>query len=177
MSSVRFVVPEGIVKIKRKGRNNSKTLCCYTRVPINVTEVVIPNTVEEIGEDAFSSFDSLEKVNIPKSVKTIGRNAFRRCALTAVDISGPIKEIREYVFACCDALTAVRIPDTVTKIHDCAFDRCTSLTSIDIPKSVAKIGYMAFNRCESLSAIRVSSKNPKYRDIDGVLFEGTKLHI
>lgn len=49
----------------------------YTEIP-GVTEVVIPNTVTQIGGRAFSNCCSLE-VTIPKSVKKIGPCAFQGC--------------------------------------------------------------------------------------------------
>lgn len=44
----------------------------------NATEVVIPEGIESIGEEAFCGCKSLESVAIPKSVTKIGRYAFLR---------------------------------------------------------------------------------------------------
>lgn len=41
-----------------------------------VTDVVIPNTVEHIGEKAFYSCSYLENIYIPNSVKSVGASAF-----------------------------------------------------------------------------------------------------
>ena len=43
----------------------------------NVTEVVIPNSVNNIGEVAFMGCESLKTVTIPESVKVIGSRGFR----------------------------------------------------------------------------------------------------
>ena len=61
----------------------------------NIREVELPNTVVEIGEGAFSDyeFDSLQKINIPKSVKSIGDYAFEGCHnLTSINYEGTIEE-------------------------------------------------------------------------------------
>ena len=42
----------------------------------NLKEVVIPDSVNNIGEVAFMGCESLKTVTIPESVKVIGREAF-----------------------------------------------------------------------------------------------------
>ena len=49
--------------------------------------IMIPNTVTEIGNDAFKNLSSLESVNVPSSVRKIGREAFMR------DMINPVEEI------------------------------------------------------------------------------------
>lgn len=44
-----------------------------------VTELVIPNTVTTISENAFDGCSSLTSVSFPNSVSTIGKNAFYGC--------------------------------------------------------------------------------------------------
>ena len=85
-------------------------------------EVVIPDSVTEIGAHAFAVCENLTSVVIPDSVTTIGDNAFAHCA----------------------SLTSVAIPNSVTAIGDWAFGDCPSLTSVVIPASVTEIGYGAF---------------------------------
>ncbi|MBR5415650.1 MAG: leucine-rich repeat domain-containing protein [Thermoguttaceae bacterium] len=114
----------------------------------------IPDFVTEIGDGAFEDCTSLTSVDIPDSVTEIGNNAFEDCT----------------------SLTSVEIPDSVEEIGDYAFWDCTSLTSANIPNSVTKIGEGAFGGCTSLTEIKVSPNNPNFRDIEGILFEGSKLH-
>ncbi len=70
--------------------------------------VVIPNSVTEIGERAFSDCYSLTSVTIPDSVTSIG----------------------DWAFEYCTSLTSITIPDSVASIGDGAFYYCTSLTSV-----------------------------------------------
>jgi len=73
-----------------------------------VTDLIVPDSVTEIGDYVFYSCTSLTSVTIPDSVTKIGNSAFYDCT----------------------SLTSVTIPDSVTKIGNSAFYDCTSLTSI-----------------------------------------------
>jgi len=73
-------------------------------------------------------------------------------------------------FAACGGLTNVTFPDGVTSIGSSAFNSCSGLTNITIPASTINIGYNPFVNCP-LSYINVSSSNPTYTHIDGVLFD------
>ena len=78
----------------------------------------IPDTVTEIGEEAFFGCDELEEVVIPASVRKIGKEAFR----------------------CCSNMTKIVIPDSVIEIGDGAFDECDSLGELHLPASLRKLG-------------------------------------
>ena len=86
-------------------------------------EVVIPNSVTEIGHLAFDGCRDLTSVIIPNSVTEIGVYAFYECS----------------------NLTSVTIGNSVILIRDLAFAFCYSLKSVTIPNSVLEMGYTAFN--------------------------------
>ena len=96
-------------------------------------DVVIPEGVTEIGEEAFSWCSSLESVTIPEGVTEIGASAFDGCS----------------------SLKSVAIPEGVTEIDEGAFSGCRSLGSISIPGSVREIGKDAFDECPSLARVVV----------------------
>ena len=110
------------------------------------TEVVIPEGVTRIGDDAFIECKSLTSVTIPESVTSIEFAAFCGCSsLTSVTISEGVTSIGHFAFEYCDSLTSVTIPEGVTSIGFRAVNRCCNLTSITIPTSVTSIEPEAFS--------------------------------
>ncbi len=92
---------------------------------LETSEVVIPNGVTTIANDAFCDFSGLMSITIPNSVMSIGNNAFSRCT----------------------GLIEISIPNSVTSIGNNAFSKCTGLIEITIPNSVTSIGNNVFSGC------------------------------
>ncbi len=134
-------------------------------------EYHIPEGVTKIREEAFWRCSSLTEIKIPDSVTEIGDMAFYHCSsLTEVNIPDGVNKIEDAIFASCYSLTKINIPDSVTEIGRLTFSNCFSLTKINIPDGVTKIGKNAFDFCLSLTTIDVSSNNPSFKSIGGVLF-------
>ena len=121
-----------------------------------VTDLVIPNSVTKIENDAFSYCTGLTSVTIPNSVTTIGESAFWGCTgLTSVIIGNSVTEIGKSAFSGCSGLTSVTIPNSVTSVGDYAFWGCKGLTSVTIPNSVTTIGSCAFSGCSGLTSVTI----------------------
>ena len=124
----------------------------------NIKEIELPETVTEIGTDAFWAYEfrSLESITIPNSVTVIGDNAFRECyELTTITIPNSVITIGTYAFDQCASLESITIPNSVTTIENGAFCGCSELTSITIPDSVINIGWYVFSGCTSLTTITI----------------------
>ena len=120
----------------------------------SLTSLVIPDSVTNIGDYAFSGCSSLSSVVIPDRVTSIGDCAFENCSsLTDIVIPDGVTSIGDCAFEGCRSLTDIVIPDGVTSIGDCAFEGCRSLTDIVIPDGVTSIGDCAFENCFSLTGI------------------------
>ena len=121
-----------------------------------LTEYTIPDSVTEIGEQAFVNCTSLTSVTIGDRVTSIGRESFRYCSsLTSVTIGKRVTSIGYEAFSNCPSLTSVTIGDSVTSIEGSAFYNCTSLTSVTIPNSVTSIRDYAFMNCTSLTSVTI----------------------
>ena len=123
----------------------------------------IPDSVTSIGKSAFRNCTGLTSITIPDSVTDIGANAFRDCTgLTSITIPDSVTSIGGSAFSDCTGLTSITIPDSVTSIGSYAFKGCTGLTSITIPDSVTSVGSFTFYGCTGLASITVSGGNKKY---------------
>ena len=137
----------------------------------NKKDVVIPNGVTSIGEEAFKNCDSLTSITIPDNVTSIGDHAFYDCSsLTSINVADANRyysdedgglfnkektELIRYPEGKSESTYA--IPDSVTSIGDSAFSDCISLTSITIPDSVTSLGDHAFFKCDSLTSITIGN--------------------
>ena len=96
-----------------------------------VTEYIIGNSVNSIGNYVFDDCSNLTSVTIGNSVTSIGHYAFQNCSsLTSINIPNSVTWIGDLAFAYCNGLTSITIPNSVTYIGDNAFNGCSSLTSI-----------------------------------------------
>ena len=144
----------------------------------SITDVIIPNSVESIGNGAFSGCDSLTSVTMGNSVKSIGERAFYvyyGSSLTSVNYLGTIDDWAEIKFGRGEfdehyysnpltyasnfyinneLVTEVKLT-TATYISSSAFSHCSSLTSVTIGDSVTSIGYDAFSGCSNLTSITI----------------------
>ena len=126
-------------------------------------EIVIPDTVENIGNNAFSCNEKLERATIGCSAKNYSYFGWR-CALfydtpnlkeltfrsevaefsgavhlTKVTFADTVKELGVGTVAKCEELEEIIIPDSITKIGNDAF-AWTRLKEIVFPSSLQELG-------------------------------------
>ena len=122
----------------------------------NIKSYVIPSSVTNIDDSAFSCCRSLSEIVIPSSVTSIDDSAFSSCrSLSEIVIPSSVTSIGDWAFVGCSSLSEIVIPSSVTSIGEGAFSHCDSLSEIVIPSSVTSIGDWAFSSCRSLKYISI----------------------
>ena len=165
----------------------------------DLTEITIPETVKNIGKEAFYGCSGLTEVILPDSLITIGNNAFDGCScLRIINIPNSVQTINQSVFSNCENLqynrydnafylgdeenpylclvkarnatiTSCEINEGCRFIFGYAFSSCSNLTSIEIPDKVLDIGRVAFYHCSSLESV-IFGKSVKYIEDDAFCF-------
>lgn len=116
-------------------------------------DIVLPNTVTKIGDEALKGNKKITGITIPASVRDIGNNAFEGCInLERVTFTSPDKATGNLL------------------IRLSAFKDCTSLIDVEIPARTYQIVGNIFKGCTSLMNVKVNANNPYYYTEDGVLF-------
>ena len=104
-----MAVPDGVRTIAEHAFQSS-----------NITSVVLPNTLTEIGYLAFGYCKHLTKVTIPASVTTLGRTVFGGCHyLKYAKIESDV--VGEYMFYECTSLKDIILSPKVNKVGKEAF--------------------------------------------------------
>ena len=125
-------------------------------------DVVIPDGVTSIGDDAFSSCYNLISIVIPDSVTSIGDNTFSYCSkLTSIVIPDSVTSIGAGAFSYCSSLTSIVIPDSVTTLAgDLSMSRffgvfmcCSMLKSVTLPSKITFLSGKMFEDCTNLEDI------------------------
>ena len=132
------------------------------------TKVVLPDTLEKIGDYAFSACSKLREITIPASVEALGNGVFTQCdALEefSIDLANPYLKETNHVIYTADGKTLVAaagrtderiaVPLTVEKIQSYAFYNCDTLKSITIPESVRELGEGCFGGCAHLNQVEL----------------------
>ena len=102
----------------------------------NVTTVVIPDGITQIGKSAFKNCSSLAgSIALPNSVTNIGDSAFYGCSgITSIVISENVKAISDYAFFNCSAITSITMPVSAYPAAASTFSGCTNVSSVTLTK-------------------------------------------
>ena len=119
--------------------NKDKTQLIKCPVKNNLTDYVIPSSVNIIDDSAFKDCDKITQITIPQGITKIGA----------------------YTFSGCTNLKNVSMLESVESIGIFAFWNCENMDNIEIPKSVKRIDDYAFYSCGSLSSVTLKKESPE----------------
>ena len=137
-------IPEGVEIILYDAFNGS-----------GIVSINLPNTLKEIQRSAFSNCANLTEIILPESLEALGKTStFAGSALEKVDLSKTsLSTIPYQTFEDCSNLKTVIFSESITSIGDGAFTKCTGLDEITLPDAIKVIGERAFSGCESLKKV------------------------
>ena len=129
--------------------DNEATITKYNG---NVSALSIPAELDGykvvgIGDGVFKGKTALRTVVIPDSVESIGNQAFSGCAnLSSVQLPENEKfvTLSSRLFYECKKLKRVKIPNSIISIKDNVFNNCESLEDVNLPNKLNSISYQVF---------------------------------
>ena len=137
----------------------------------SLTELSAPN-VTDIGECALAYCVKLTALPLEK-VTAIGHGAFRNChGLTDVELPATLKDMGKYVFADCEKLANVTFPNdiAVKVLPEGTFYECVNLKNVDLGNSISMTEGLVFycagwyNQGQTLNVYSDLSENLFFRN-------------
>ncbi len=182
-SSDAFVGCQNIKKLIFADGLESINFSMTKNLESSLEQVIVPNSVKNIGQYTFKDCSKLRKITIPDGVTNIGKEAFYGCSgLTNIVIPDSVITVDSYAFRNCTGLQSVTIGSSVTEFSDDVFYDCnnikkltfadglesidsnmtrhieSSLEEVIIPDSVANIDLYTFYNCSKLTNIYIPPK-------------------
>lgn len=97
-------------------------------------EVIVPEGVTEVPDMALFGCQHIQRLQLPRTLKSIGKNAFHGCtSLESVDVPLQVDTIKDGAFHGCSKLKRVALPRTA-KVGKNVFKGCknVALTALDV---------------------------------------------
>lgn len=139
---------------------------------VGAKEIILPQSLERIEEEAFYMARDMKKIHIPENVTAIGEAAFGECTmLEEVGLPSNLVEIGNNVFYCCRSLQQIMLPDSIKKLNAGAFAYCVSLQQVELPNVIEHLGTGAFIDCWALESIKLPDT---VKHIGPLAFSGCK---
>ena len=135
----QFVEKDGVVYT-----SDMKTLVACL---LNVTDLVVPEGVEEIISYAFEN-THIRNIKLPDSLYILNEKAFHNCReLQSIDFGSGLETIKGFAFKNCTSLTHVKLPPQMKSIERYAF--CDSgVENIELNEGLLLIHEGVFSGCK-----------------------------
>lgn len=131
---------------------------CFAGIK-QLNQLTIPDSVQSIGDFAFTDCTNLKHVDLPSKLLDVGYNAFSACGFNSIKIPKSLEEIGCGAFANCTNLTSLTFEEgsACNVIDDSAFEYCGKLKTVCLPESLEILRKYVFANCESLEDVTIGS--------------------
>ena len=138
----------------------------------NLTSIVLPKTLKSLGDNAFYCSEYLKEVTINSAIKKIPSGAFEFTALKSIAIPESVTEIEAKAFRSTE-ISSIDFGKNskLRSIGSYAFDG-TNISKLTLPQSINTIGSYAFAGTELLAKIDFG-QNSSLGAIGSYAFSGT----
>ena len=130
-------------------------------------DVVLPQSIKKIFWSAFAGCTSLKVIDFSKTIiQEIGDGAFFSCtSLEKVLLPESLLKFGEHLFSDCSKLESITLPSKLISIPEETFSGCTSLKEVAFSTSVKSIEEYAFDKCINLKQITFAGSKNQFKKI------------
>lgn len=129
-------------------KEGTKEVLEYAFYSCEAKEIVLPESLELIGENVFSYSKRLQKINIPSKIEEISDMSFDTClSLKDISFGNSVKRIGERAFWGCAEIKNLNFPSSLRIIAKSAFESCTKIENILFNEGLERIEHSAFAYC------------------------------
>lgn len=156
--SGKLIIPDSYkgLPVKRIAPSAFKTGAMVGYWNTKTEEVVLPDTIEEIGMEAFAFCVNLKQIEFSNGLKIVDKGAFQGCKqLLKVTFQQGLVSIRDNAFKSCTSLESVSLSQGVQNIGESVFEGCYQLMQIILPDGLESIGKAAFKGCFRLNDVSI----------------------
>lgn len=132
-----------------------------------LTRIVLPQSVKEIGYNAFTHCTALTEVDFG-GTESVGSSAFWDTGVVSVDL-GAVKTLDDYAFYACPSLEEVKGEDLQT-VGKMAFYSCKSLGKITLGAGLRSAGDDAFDKLADAVTITFAGALSDWLALDDAVF-------
>ena len=118
---------------------------CAFRCRGDFQEVILPDTIRTIGEQAFSNCHNLKFLELPGHLASMGEHAFSSCDIRSITIPGSLACIPQNAFSACKNLQTVTVEEGTESIGSQAFADCGRPLRVNLPNSIKQIADDTFD--------------------------------
>lgn len=125
---------------------------------ISTHTLILPDSLESIGDAAFRSCKYLEDFKIPSNLKSLGKQCFADCGeLTVIELPEGFETLNSSAFSNCHALKKVSFPSSIKLIDTMAFENCSRLTTLEFAENCPELvlGSSVFRSCDALRDVKL----------------------
>ena len=127
----------------------------------NLLTIVINDNCKTIENAAFDNCTSCTSLTMGKGIEYVGEQSFRSFrGLTELTLPENLTEIGFHAFGWCQNVKTIKFNEKLQRIRNYAFNHNDALEVVDLPASVNYINSYAFDACPSITEFRCRATVP-----------------
>ena len=128
--------------------------------PVQIENVILPNTIEELGDYSFYYTENLKSINLPNSIKKIGNQAFFSSNIINVNFKDltNLTHIGDYAFNNANISGDIEFADSLIYLGHYSFGG-NNISNVVLSKNLEKLQDLTFFANTNLKSVTFRGSN------------------